>query len=276
MLRNFKCPNGSVIPITQCLEKCVRKEGRCLSLPTLYTIGDAREWRGRPSTTQLISPTRMEYLKIVHDYARDPLDSAFALLGTRVHKHLDVMAKKIEQLISEQHLTDADTHGTLDLLEPDELEEGFFKLVDYKTWGAFSVAKNLGIKTFDSDPDVSDATYQLNDYRCKAEALGLPVSRMIIQAIVRDGGTWTAKKMGITENFYMIPVRRLPDDEVRKFFTERTALLLGALESHTLPKMCSYSECWTNNRRCKEYCDVACFCPEGAQLAKIEYQGEGA
>ena len=122
--RFFECPDGITRPIVECLEACPRSDGRCLSLPTLHEIGRSREWGGVPSTTQLLNPTRMEYLKIKCDYAVNPFESAYALLGTRHHQRLEAVAKRIEGLVAEKKLEAdevAQHSGILDLLEPDEL-----------------------------------------------------------------------------------------------------------------------------------------------------------
>ncbi len=144
MLKYFNCPDGETRPIEQCLESCPRPEGRCLSLPSLHSIGYARQWTGKPSTTQCLNPTRLEYLQIKYDFAVDPFAQAFALLGTRHHGRLEAVAKKIEGLESELALK-GEVSGILDLLEPinggDE-----FRLIDYKTFGSYAVAKHLNIK----------------------------------------------------------------------------------------------------------------------------------
>lgn len=118
-LTEFICPDGNMTKVSDCLNHC-RLKDRCLSLPSLTTIGTIREWRGVPSTTQLLNPTRIEYLQIKYPFAVDPFDQAFALLGTRHHGRLEVVAKKIEGLIAEKKLVGIDTSisGVLDLLEP--------------------------------------------------------------------------------------------------------------------------------------------------------------
>ncbi len=129
-LTNFKCPDGITRPIAECLENCPNTEGRCLSLPTLYDIGHDRAWKGKPSTTQLLNPTRQEYLKITKDYTIAPKSRAFALLGTRHHRRLEVVAKKIEGNESELKLNSPEVSGILDLLEPDQNQPGSFKTGD--------------------------------------------------------------------------------------------------------------------------------------------------
>lgn len=270
MLTYFLCPDGNKRLISECLNKCPRQEGRCLALPTLHEVGYARPFY-KPSVTQCLNPTRMEYLKITCAYAIKPADSAFALLGTRVHRRLENVAKLIEQVKAEQKVEDSDTVGTLDLLEPDELAPDCWKLVDTKTWGSYSVAKVTGRKD-NGDSDLAKATLQLNGYRIKVESVGIKVSRLLIQAIIRDGGTRTARDNGVTEKMLMIPIERMPDEDVRGYFKKKADALLLALETKQLPPMCSYEENWAN-RRCRSYCDAVPFCPEGAMMARINYEG---
>ena len=209
MLTYFKCPDGTQRPIKECLESCPNPEGRCLSLPTLYELGQVRPWKGRASTTQLLKGVRQVYLEITQPYAIDPFDSAFMLLGTRHHQQLDSTAKLLEML-SEQNI-DTETTGILDLLEPDTLDTGNYILCDYKTSGSYAVAKALGRKNNQGEPDMLDWELQLNNYRMGVEKLGLTVSRMVIQCCVRDGGTRTARDNKVPEKFVRIPVKRLDD-----------------------------------------------------------------
>jgi len=74
-LKYALCPDGITIEVEQCLKQCRRAGGRCLTLPTLHTVLRDRPWTGIPSTTQLLNGTRMEYLKIVSEYAVDPMEN---------------------------------------------------------------------------------------------------------------------------------------------------------------------------------------------------------
>lgn len=269
-LTMFKCPDGKTRTTKGCLERCPRLEGRCLSLPALHDIGWQREWTGEASTTMLLNPTRLEYLKLTCDYAIDPTDRAFALLGTRHHKRLELVAQKIEGLIAEKKLDSDDVQkhsGILDLLEPDELQEGYYKLIDHKSWGSYAVAKILG-RGNNGEYERTQAALQLNDYRLKAEKLSFKISRLMIQATVRDGGTFIAKKNNVPEKMLMIPIERLDDEFVVSYFSDKNKALMDALKNKELPPMCDYEGRWAN-RRCKGYCDVASFCPEGRAMNKM-------
>jgi hypothetical protein len=268
-LTYFICPDGVKRPIIECLNKCPRPEGRCLSLPVLHGVGYDRPFN-KPSVTQCLNPTRIEYLKITCNYATNPVEHAFALLGTSVHRRLEIIANLIEGLKAEHKVEDSDTIGTLDLLEPDELYEGSYKLIDMKCWGSYSVAKVLGRKQ-NGESDIAKASLQLNGYRIKVEPLGIPVSRMFIMAIVRDGGTYTAKNNNVPEKMLMIPIDKMPDDYVKDYFSQKSQSLIEALDKKQLPSFCSFEDRW-GGRRCKGYCDVFNFCPEGAMLNKVKLE----
>lgn len=269
-LTNFRCPDGITRPIKECLDGCPRPEGRCLRLPTLYEISRDRHWIGKASTTQLLNPTRMEYLKITKDYTIDPKGRVFALLGSRHHYKLEMAGRKLEGIEVEKHL-DGDDTGILDLLEPDELKDGWYVLTDYKTWGSYAVAKFMGIADNSGDYERHQTTLQLNNYRIKVEALNFPVSRMLIQCTVRDGNTKTAHINKIEDPMPMIPVERLDDTVVREYFLTKSFALLSALDKRQTPELCPYEERWSG-RRCRGYCDVSNFCPEGAMINKVKLE----
>lgn len=259
MLTYFNCPDKVTRSITECLNHCPRPEGRCLSLPTLTAIGKAREWKGTPSTTQLLNPTRMEYLKIKEAYAVDPFSMAFALLGTRHHGMLEQVANKIDNLVAEWKL-DGEISGVLDLLEPINGTDEY-RLIDYKTYGSYAVKKHV----FPDDNGKYDRhvlALQMNNYRFLAQKMGFKVTELKCQITVRDGNTQSAYRNGINFNLIMIPVPILPDDEVIDYFSSKALALKNALAGNTLPNICPPDECW-QGRRCRGYCDVVEFCQRG-------------
>ena len=170
-------------------------------------------------------------------------------------------------------------------------QEGYL-LTDYKTWGSFRVALALGLVE-SKVPDPSGAVYyrsgswgkagtpkmvsiwtpspwradlfneemQLNNYRILVEGCGFPISRMQLQVTVRDGATFIATGRGVDRKIYIIPIRRVADEEVKGYFEAKRQALLEALEAKTLPPPCSDYERW-EGRRCKGFCDVAKFCSE--------------
>lgn len=264
-LKFYICHDGITRPISECLNKCPRPEGRCLSLPTLTSIGHTRTWTGKPSTTQCLNPTRIEYLQIKHDFAIDPFNWAFALLGTRHHGRLEAVAKKIEGLESELKLK-GEVSGILDLLEPINGNDEY-RLIDYKTFGSYAVAKQLGLKD-NSEYDIRKLALQMNNYRLMAQALGFNITELKVQITVRDGNTSSAKINKIYKNIYLLPVEILPDLEVKEYFSTKASKLCQAVEKDELPELCPYEERW-NGKRCKGYCSVFMFCPEGAKINKV-------
>lgn len=270
-LTYFNCAVGQ-IPISECLNHCPNPDGRCLSLPTLTTIGQSRTWKGIPSTTQCLNPTRMEYLQIKYDFAVDPFDQAFALLGTRHHYTLESVAKKIEGLKSEL-LLKGEVSGILDLLEPINGSDNYC-LIDYKCFGSFAVAQQLGISKDDNSSEYArfKLALQVNNYRIMAQELGFNITELKVQFTVRDGGTFIAKKRGIDKNIYLLPVELLDDTLVKEYFLTKAFNLCHAIETDTLPELCDYQERW-EGRRCKGYCGVYSYCPEGAKVNKVEYKG---
>lgn len=267
----FICPDKEKIAIPSCLEKC-RMWDRCLSLPTLTTLGESREWTGRASTTQCLNPTRMEYLKIKYPYAIDPFDRAFALLGTRHHGRLEAVAKQIEGIEAEKKLT-GEVSGILDLLEPIN-GNNEYRLIDYKTFGSYAVAKHLkGTKIYDSGyADRLKLALQINNYRLMAQELGFNVTELKVQITVRDGNTKSAHINEVHNNLYLLPVDIMKDETVATYFKKKSDALKEAVEQDILPELCDEESRW-NNRRCKGYCECVAYCEHGARLAKVEYLG---
>ncbi len=284
----FKCPDEELIPVKDCLSKC-RMDSRCLTLPTLTSISQEREWTGTASTTQLLNGTMYTFLKLTQPYTIDPDSMAFALLGTKHHQQLSDIAKTLN-LPSEIPLTD-DDRDIFDLLEPDD---GGWTLTDYKTWGSYRVAKCLGIVETGKKPDPSGAVYQksgkwgaagspkmvtvfqqmpqqadnfdtelqLNRYRIMLEERGMKINRMQIQITVRDGGLAVARGRGIGRNTYMVAVKRLDNNDVVTYFAVKSGSLAEALRNKEWTTPCDNRECW-DGVRCRDYCEVALFCSKG-------------
>jgi len=294
-LRWFKCPDGELAEVEECLQKC-RLGRRCLTLPTLKAVSRVRKWSGRPSTTQMLNGTMMEFLKLTRDYHLVPKEQAFALLGTQHHKHLEQAGKELG--LPTEIVLDSETgQNVVDLLEPCEGKFGY-SLTDYKTWGSFRVVRAIGIvdhkipdpsgerykrgpKTgqlkqvseFSIDAstvDMWDVELQLNHYRVQLEQAGVVIQEMQIQITVRDGGLRCARDRGIMEKIYLLPVRKLDDRDVWKYFGNKEAALHLALSSYEkdkgyLPLPCSERESW-DSRRCNGFCPVAKYCPQGKMV----------
>ncbi len=253
MISWFKI-NGKRIEIDK-----VKKSGL---YPNAYLdlVSNQREWTGIPSVTQLINGTRMEYLKILTPYAIDPDRMAFAVHGTLSHKKLEYKncAGMAEVAVKLNGIT-----GIVDLIE--RQDDGSYWLIDFKTWGSYSVSLALGLvkikkplfysdgtpqlymrngngykkgeqkyeAIFVPDPekvDMETTELQLNMYRLMVEAeFGIEISKMKVFAIVRDGGTYIAKNRGIDKNTYYFDVKKWEDEDVKKYFAEKREALLRAV-----------------------------------------------
>ncbi len=287
MLEWFKCPDGEITPVKDCLTKC-RMDERCLTLPTLTRIAKEREWTGVASTTQLLNGTMYTFLKLTQPYVVDPDKMMFAIHGENVHTVLSDVAKELGLPAEVALNIDRDI---FDLLEP---EDGSWTLTDYKTWGSFRVAKALGIVETGKKPDPSGAMYQksgkwgaagtpkmvsvfqrvpqeadnydtelqLNNYRVKLEERGVKVGKLQVQILVRDGGLAVARSRGVERNSYLIPVKRLDDSDVYGYFLSKSKDLAVALEESKWTIPCDNRECW-DSVRCRDYCEVALYCPKG-------------
>jgi len=291
----FICPDKEEISIGECLYHC-RMASRCLTLPTLITIASSeRPWEGKTSTTRLLNGTMLEYLKVVSEYAIDPKSRAYSLLGTSHHNQL---AQVEGEWISEVRVSDdaGGPSGQPDLLEPDESNPGSYLLTDYKTFGSYRVMKILGLvketkdhptevyfksgrwgkagspkklTVFRQDPtkvEMENEALQLNHYRLLLQKRGYTISGMQLQITVRDGGLQVARERGVTAPIYLVPIPKLDDDTLEQFFAQKHKALLKAVETNTMPEPCTESESW-NHRRCKDYCEVAKFCPQGQRVA---------
>lgn len=266
-LKGFYCPDKQTISKEDCFIKC-RLGQRCRSLRYLVMAGDDRKYNGKFSTTQLLNAPRVEYLKIITPYYINPDDRAFAVLGTRGHAKLDYIVKSREEIISEYFL-DGDQTGILDALEPDCQNDGMWVMTDDKTWGSYKVYAAI------KEGDIGRETMQLNNYRVKAEndkklaeIVGKPikVSRLQIEAIVKDGSTKNASMNGLEPGaIFMISVPKLPDTQVIDYFCKRGEYLQKCLDSETLPRVCTAEENW-NWKMCRKFCDIWFACPEGRKI----------
>lgn len=285
--KKFICPNGQKVPIASCLAGCIQDE-RCMFLPTLRAIAKSLD-RGieEPTVTELIAGVRETYLKKTTSYAVDPQSVLYALHGQAVHtineNHTD------GEILSEIRLQDKITSGKFELFGKiiDE-EEGV--LGDLKVTSSYKLMKALGIykeeietgevyktglrkgqpKTkkvlcYDGVRFVMDWAIQLNYYRILLEQAGFTVKRMFIQAMCRDCNLRTAAERGITRPVYIIPIHKISDCWIHRYFQHKAKLLAAAIETNRLPPVCTAKERW-GDVKCLSYCDGRENCPYGQQL----------
>jgi len=293
---HFICPDGEYIEINQCLSKHGCRMGqRCATKAYLRLAAQERPYNGVTPSMAGNGP-RLIYLKELVDYAVSPESRAFAALGVGVHGKLSVHAFT-DNILSEEPLSDEQTAGTPDCLEEDEENEGCYILTDYKTFGSFKVAKALGIYKEDvpvtddegnqiyyksgqkkgqgktrqeirhdpSKADVMVEAYQLNRYRILFEQAGFPISRMQLQAIVRDGNTKSASMNGVNHNVYIIELPRYTDQEVLGYYHQLECEIDCAFYTDQV-RLCNDWESW-GGRRCERFCEVKEACKAMEQKA---------
>jgi len=286
----FICPDNEEILIEKCLTiNGCRMPERCATLAYLRVIGYDREWKGVSPSNAGTGPRQL-YLKATTDYAINPDSRTFAALGTAVHEKLSIH-RYTNNIFAEEKLSDDDMAGIADVLELDENKPGYYILTDYKTWGSYKVGKALGLTKKDipliengepvllksgknkgkpktraeitlipSKADVRETELQLNRYRIFFEKAGFPVSKIIVQAIVRDGGTYIAKNRGLDKNLYLVHIPIIPDQKVLDFYIQLRTEVDNAFETGIV-RTCDNWESW-DKRRCKDYCEVYDACEE--------------
>jgi hypothetical protein len=284
----MKCPDGEFIEIDKCLAPggC-RMSKRCATLPYLRLVASEREYRGVTPSMAGNGP-RLIFLRQIVDYAIDPQDRAFAALGVGVHGKLSLHAYS-DNILAEEPLSDKFTKGTPDCLEKNEFGNGYI-LTDYKTYGSFKVSRCIGayketvtltdkegkplvyksgqkkgeVKTRQElrinpgKADLREQTLQLNRYRIFFEQQGFPVSKMQLQAIVRDGGTKMAAMNGIDNKVLVINIPYLNDFDVLDYYRKLERDVDCAFYTGRV-RLCDKWESW-DGRRCNGFCEVSEAC----------------
>ena len=283
----FICPNGNRISIADCLKSCPQKE-RCLFLPTLRAVAVSLN-RGikEPTVTELIAGVRETYLKKTTEYAVVPQSVLYALHGQAVHTINENCTEG--DILSEIRLEDKITSGKFDLygkiLDEEEGVLGDLKVTSsYKLMQALGIYKvrvatgetyKTGLKKgqpkyrnelkFDGVKHVLDWAIQLNYYRLLLEREGFAVNRMFIQAMCRDNNLRIAAERGIDQAVYIIPIKKISDHWMERYFQKKARTLQIAMQTKKLPPICSAKERW-QDRKCLAYCDARSNCPYGQQL----------
>jgi hypothetical protein len=294
-LKDFICPNKERISVVDCLKEgeCRNITGRCAPRTYLVTVGKDRIWKGKASTTQLLAGTMQAFLKIKHDYAVDPDSRAFSIHGTNAHAKLEASGDECSQLEVAFNDEKGLTTGIVDNIET---ENGYSILLDYKTSGSYKVAKALGyymeeeetgevyksgkrigqkkkikvLKQSNDRIDRRDWELQLNNYFYEIKKRGQRLDKIKLFVMVRDGGTYIARSRGVERNIYYFDIPILPEEEVTEYFETKRKALMQALEQDSWDLFCTPAENW-DGLKCKNYCEVAEFCPLGQYLkAQVE------
>ena len=287
----FICPSGKEISMMLCLNQCTQKE-RCMFLPTLRAISKSLD-RGisEPTVTELIAGIRETYLKKTTEYAVDPQSVLYALQGQAVHTLNEDCTEG--EILSEVRLKDAITSGKFDMYGK-ILDDSDGTLGDLKVTSSFKLMKALGIykvdvptgevfktgarkgqpKTrkelrYDGVRHMMDWAIQLNYYRMLLEKAGFTVKRMVIEALCRDNSLRIAAERGIDQAVYLIPINRISDRWLTRYFAAKAKRLHEAMETKKLPPICSARERW-HNRKCLDYCDARQYCPYAQEINMLQ------
>ena len=283
----FICPDGKRIDIVDCLKSCPNQQ-RCMFLPTLRAVANSLVRNiSEPTVTELIACTRETFLKKTTDYAVAPVSILYALHGQAVHSINERHTQG--NILSEERLKDEITSGQFDLFGKIlDTDDGV--LGDLKVTSSFKLMKALGIYKvkvdtgevyksglkkgqpkfrtelrYDGVRNLLDWAIQLNYYRMLLERAGFKVNRMVIQAICRDSGLRIAQERGITKSVYIIPINKISDLWLQLYFQHKAKALRDAINSNTLPLVCSFRERW-GNRKCLGYCAAREHCPYAQKL----------
>lgn len=286
----FICPNGNKIKISECLKTCPNSQ-RCMFLPTLRAVANSLDRKlTEPTVTELIAGTRETYLKKISNYAVDPSSVLYALQGQAIHS---INEKNTQgEILSEERLKDDITSGQFDLFGK-ILDSDDGVLGDLKVTSSFKIMKALGIYKekvdtgevyksglkkglpkfkselrYDGVKEVLDWAIQLNYYRMLLEQQGFKVSKMFIQAICRDSNLRIAQERGIDKNVYIIPINKISDCWLKKYFSHKAKILKNALQTKTLPPVCKIRERW-ENKKCTDYCAARENCPYAQKITQF-------
>ena len=277
----FICPDGKCIDIADCLRSCPNQQ-RCMFLPTLRAVANSLDRNiSEPTVTELISGTRETFLKKTTDYAVDPASILYALHGQAVHSINERHSQG--NILSEERLKDEITSGQFDLfgkiLDADDGVLGdlkitsSFKLEVYKSGLKKGQPKFKTELRFDGVRDLLDWSIQINYYRLLLERVGFKISRMYIQALCRDSGLRIAQERGIDKPVYIIPINKISDHWLQLYFHHKAKALRDAINSNTLPPVCSFRERW-GNRKCLGYCAARENCPYAQKLTATKEESQ--
>ena len=261
-------------------------------LPTLRAVANSLNRKLQNATvTELLAGTMETFLTKTTDYAVDPINQMYALHGSAVHTLNENYTEG--NMLSEERLHDEITSGKFDLFGQ-ILDKEDNTLGDYKITSSYKLMKALGYYKIDvptgevyktgtkkGQPKtkkewrtdgvkhILDWAIQLNYYRILLEERGFKVNRMEIQALCRDFNLRVASERNITSPVYIIHINKISDIWIKKYMKAKAKRLNEALIKGKTSHICNSKERW-HDRKCKDYCSVASFCPYGKQFKKLE------
>lgn len=281
---HFKCPDGQICPIQECIQKC-RMNQRCMSKPAIKAIasktGDRRLQKF--SVTELLRGTRESYLCKRYNYPVDPNRLMLSTEGTALHDFNEKAVKNSKWVMTETRFENNIATGQIDsygyVVNDEELS-----ICDYKLTTGSKVAKSLGIGKVEIETGEFYKTglkkgqpktrkeivynklksrmewaLQQNFYRMLLEEYGYHVDSMYIQAYIRDYSKTFKERLGLEKPQYLIKLNKISDTWLKRWFGKKKELLEAALKEDKLPPLCSTKETW-GGKKCEEYCDVAHIC----------------
>lgn len=293
----FKCPNDMGFAYWKNdydKQKCSHCPNPCMARPALQAAAQQRPWKGKPSVTQLIQPTLPTYLAIVKDYFIEPMGTIASMIGTNSHQAFE--NAQPNNWLAEVRLEDDITSGQFDAYDTTTKT-----LWDWKFFGAFRIAKALGytprwtkkiitrgknkgqekweqVFEYGGVRDIREIAIQLNYYRYLMEKQGLEVKNIKVNMFIRGGLDATAKRYGLTQPAYIVPINFISKQWVRKYMVMKYDALMRALEEYEregvdvpdfIPSClsaCNKRDRWDNSktypdRKCRDWCNVHEFCP---------------
>jgi hypothetical protein len=221
------------------------------------------------SVTTLNNPPRIRLLSVRHwdKLTEDVSEGMWRLLGSAVH---EVMARidDTNRLLEERMFVDLATGEIITLKpkeklkpveghiyisgRPDLYDTSRYMIEDYKITSVWAVK-------YDKEEWVN----QINCYAWFYTKLGFPVKEAHINAILRD---WSASQVEKSPDYPKIPFKTIPIKlwsfaEQDKYIKERAKYHNSHLETgDTELPVCTESERWKNDIRCKKYCSCKNFC----------------
>ena len=135
----------------------------------------------------------------------------------------------------------------------------------YKTGAKKGLLKTKKEIRYDGVRDLLEWAIQLNYYQILLEQQGFKVKRMYIQAMCRDFNLRIATERGITQAVYIIPINKIINQWLKRYFNHKAKLMREALTRNPLPLVCSVRERW-NDRKCLDYCVARENCPYAQKL----------
>lgn len=202
----------------------------------------------RLSITEAIGSARISLLKNLHknQLVEDVVDRYYAIMGTMMHKVLEVGIDESDTTISEERLYTEVKGWTLSgAIDVQQIEDDGVIIQDYKYVGVYSVIMGEQPKP--------DWVKQLNSYAYMVrKAKGLKVKKLEIIAIFRDhkANNYQQKEDYPDAPIQVIDIPLWSEEEQDKFVEgrvlEHQKAVLAHMEGKELP-LCSKDDTWAKD-----------------------------